>query len=106
MGSPPADETIALYLNGSLRLIAGRVLARDDLSAAFIGLADVLRPAADLAAQAVVIARRHRDGSLQPTDVEAMVAEALSGQAAAAGTPVIDHIVVGAAGGYWSSAEG
>lgn len=90
----------------ALRLIAGRVLARDELAAAFIGLGDVLRPAGDLAAQAFVIVRRHRDGSLQPTDTEAMVAEALVGRSAAAGIPMIDHIVIGAVGGYWSSAEG
>jgi DNA repair protein RadC len=58
-----------------------------------------------MGARAFVLVCRHRDGSLEPIQTEIMVARALATQAAAAGIPVLGHLVVGNVGGYQSTHE-
>lgn len=94
IGSLPHEVFVALFLDGSQRLITHEVLFRGTLGQASIYPREVAVRALHHNAQAMVVAHNHPSGDLTPSASDVAVTRALHGALGLLDVRLIDHLVV------------
>ena len=98
------EEFHALLLNSRHRVLREVLVTRGLLDSALIHPREVFRPAVAEGAAGVILVHNHPSGDPTPSGEDRAVTRQLGEAGRAVGIPVLDHVVVGAAG-YASLAE-
>jgi DNA repair protein RadC len=102
----PHEELHALYLARRGRLLAHRRLTRGNDRLTIVDPRQVLRPAVQLGAVAVVLGHNHPSGDPTPSAQDLACTERVGAAAAVLGVQLVDHVVVGATRCVSLAAEG
>lgn len=95
LGGRPQESLWALYLNQQHCLLAQRCLTTGNDAHTIIDPRQVLQPALQLGAAAVIIAHNHPCGDPQPSSDDIQATRQLCKAASLLGLELIDHIIVG-----------
>ncbi|WP_044987462.1 JAB domain-containing protein [Sorangium cellulosum] len=88
----------ALDVHGRVR--EARMLARGGADGVYVGHADILRAALDMAAQSFVLAHNHPSGDPAPTEVDQAMTQELRALSYALNIPLQAHVIVTPSGRY------
>jgi DNA repair protein RadC len=103
MALGPDEVLAAIYLDKKARVIASRVLTRGTESFTVVDPKQVLRPALERRAVAIILAHQHPSGSARPSQDDITATRHVAVAARAVGLELIDHIVLAAGTGEWVS---
>lgn len=95
----------ALYLTSHHHLIGYHEISRGCLNATLVHPRDVFKAALLTNAASVIVGHNHPSGDTTPSLEDVALTERLCCVGALLGVPVLDHIVVGRNGGYFSFRE-
>lgn len=102
LGALAHEEMWVVALDGRNGLRATRRVAQGGLHGCSVAARDILRVALLEAASALVLVHNHPSGDPTPSAEDIAMTRAVADAAAEVGTPLVDHVVVGAAGRYAS----
>ncbi len=97
-GAHPVEVFGAMFLDSQHRLIESRELFHGTLSQTAVYPREILRPALELNAAALVLFHNHPSGSPEPSRSDEFLTQSLKTALALVDVRVIDHFVIGAAG--------
>lgn len=100
----PRERLSAIYLDNQSRVLGTRVLSEGSASYTIVDPAEVMRPALELRARAIILAHQHPGGSTEPSQPDIQVTERAAAAANVLGLQLLDHIIV-TPDGYTSMAE-
>jgi DNA repair protein RadC len=97
-------ETVAaLLLATSHKLLGLHIVSVGTLDAAPVHLREVFKAAVLANTANLIIAHNHPSGDLAPSRVDHEMLNRLAGAGALLGIRVLDYIIVGTGGAYWSA---
>ncbi|MDD5748348.1 MAG: DNA repair protein RadC [Actinomycetota bacterium] len=94
-----------LLLDSKLHAIGTELMSRGTLNASIIHPGDAFRPAVRSACPAVIFAHNHPSGDPSPSDDDRRITARLSECGKILGISVLDHLIIGARGSYFSFAD-
>lgn len=103
LGAHHEEVMIAIALDGRNRVIAEVEVARGGRHGLVLTAPDVLRPMIRAGASAFIVLHNHPSGSPSPSEADLQMTEALSAAADIVGVPLVDHLIVAAHGGGFTS---
>ena len=103
LGGLDHEEVWLLCLDGKNGLRSARRIGMGGLHGCALRPADVLRPALEDAASGIVLVHNHPSGDPTPSDQDIEMTMALEAAALIVSVPLLDHVVIGARGGGWTS---
>lgn len=92
-------------VDARLRLVATRVISRGTLTASIVHPRESFRPAVRNAASGVIFAHNHPSGDPVPSDEDRRITGRLEEVGRILGIPMLDHVIIGAEGAYYSFAD-
>ena len=92
-------------VDAKLGLIRTEVISRGTLTASIVHPREAFRPAVRNAASGVIFAHNHPSGDHQPSDEDRRITGRLDEVGRILGIPLLDHVVIGAEGSYYSFAD-
>lgn len=99
------EHFIVISLNGAHEVLAVRVVSIGLLNRTIVHPREIFAdPLSDRAA-AIIVAHNHPSGQLEPSDEDQTITLRLVEAGKLLGVPVLDHIIVGRDGGYYSFVE-
>jgi DNA repair protein RadC len=101
----PYEKLAAIYLDRKRRVIGSRLLTVGSAGFTIVDPSQVLRPAVELGASALILAHQHPSGSATPSEQDYLVTERVVEGAKMLGINLLDHLVIGAQGRWSSLAE-
>ncbi len=105
MVTGPYEKLIGIYLDRRRRVLGTRHLTTGSDAFTVVDPRQVLRPALELGAAAVILAHNHPSGDATPSAMDREVTHRVAKAGYVLGIPLLDHIVVGRRGGWTSLAE-
>jgi DNA repair protein RadC len=103
LGEDTSGCTLAVMLDGQYRVVGCDIVAETRVKASRLTSLSVLTHVRETGARRFILARSRLDDSIQPTRLEVVVARLIGLSASVGNTPLVDHIIVGSVGGYWSA---
>jgi len=103
LGGLTTEVLLALGLDGRHRLRGEVELARGGSHAAVLTPADVLRPLVKMGATGFLLVHNHPSGDPTPSEQDLEMTAGLEAAALIVGIPLLDHLVIGARGGGYTS---
>ena len=103
LGSLTHEVVLALALDGRNHLVQELEVARGGVHGAALTPSDVFRPLIRAAASAFILIHNHPSGDPSPSIEDVHMTRAVARAADVVGIPLLDHIIVGARGGGWTS---
>ncbi|MBN2168683.1 MAG: DNA repair protein RadC [Actinobacteria bacterium] len=104
-----ATERIEVFscalLDSKLRLISAEVISRGILNASIVHPREAFRPAIKNAASGVIFIHNHPSGDSGPSEDDRAITDRLSKVGEIMGIPLLDHVIIGTAGSYYSFAD-
>lgn len=91
-----------LTLDAKHRVTGWRIISRGTLTSSLVHPREVFRPAIALGAAAVIVTHNHPSGDPEPSVEDVHVTARLCDAGRLLGIPVLDHVIIGAAG-RWTS---
>jgi DNA repair protein RadC len=101
----PQEVVSGAFLDCRNRLIRRKVIFRGTLESAPARPREILREALRANAARLVVAHNHPSGSLEPSEEDMLFTTKLSGAAEMVGIRLLDHLIVGAGGKFFSFAD-
>jgi len=95
------EQLVAVYLDTRRRVVATRVLTRGSAGFTVVDPRQVMRPAIEMGASAVIMAHNHPSGDPSPSSQDKEVTRRVAAAGRVIGIPLLDHIVIG--GRQWTS---
>lgn len=92
-------------VDAKLRLIRTELISRGTLTASVVHPREAFRPAVRNAASGVIFAHNHPSGDPLPSDEDRRITGRLEEVGRILGIPLLDHVVIGADGSYYSFAD-
>jgi len=92
-------------VDAKLRLLATTVISRGTLTASIVHPRESFRPAVRNAASGVIFAHNHPSGDPLPSDEDRRITGRLEEVGRILGIPMLDHVIIGAEGTYYSFAD-
>jgi len=92
-------------VDAKLRLVRTEVISRGTLTASIVHPRESFRPAVRNAASGVIFAHNHPSGDPVPSDEDRRITCRLEEVGRILGIPMLDHVIVGAEGSYYSFAD-
>ena len=92
-------------VDAKLRLIKTQVISRGSLTASIVHPRESFRPAVRSAASGVIFVHNHPSGDPLPSDEDRRITGRLEEVGRILGIPVLDHVIMGAGGSYYSFAD-
>ena len=92
-------------VDAKLRLIRTAVISRGTLTASIVHPRESFRPAVRNAASGVIFAHNHPSGDPLPSDEDRRITGRLQEVGRILGIPMLDHVIMGASGSYYSFAD-
>jgi len=99
------EHFIALTLNGAHQIISGYVVTIGLLNKTIVHPREIFYPAIKDNAAALILAHNHPSGSVEPSREDRDVTKRLYDAGELLGIQVLDHLVVGEKGHYYSFLE-
>lgn len=90
----PKEQLRGLYLNSRYRLIHDEVISVGSLTANIVHPREVLRPALEYSAAAIIIAHNHPSGSAKPTEADIEITRQLVEACKIIGVDLLDHLII------------
>jgi DNA repair protein RadC len=103
LGKDVAGCTVAVMLDRRYRVVGCNIVAETRIEASRLTSRSVLMHVREAGAQRFILARSRLDVSIQPTRQEVVVTRSIGLSASHGNVPMVDHIIVGTDGGYWSA---
>ncbi len=85
---------IALYVDGSRRLLKKKTLAIGSLNQNFLEFRELIKPAFNLPAAGIILVHNHPSGDTHPSDQDLVVTKEISQALAMVGVELVDHMIV------------
>jgi DNA repair protein RadC len=92
-------------VDAKLRLMRKEVISRGTLTASIVHPRESFRPAVRSSASGVIFAHNHPSGDPVPSDEDRRITGRLEEVGRILGIPMLDHVIVGAEGAYYSFAD-
>jgi len=92
-------------VDAKLRLVKTEVISRGTLTASIVHPRESFRPAVRNAASGVIFAHNHPSGDPVPSDEDRRITGRLEEVGRILGIPMLDHVIIGADGAYYSFAD-
>jgi len=92
-------------VDAKLRLIKTQVISRGSLTASIVHPRESFRPAVRNAASGVIFVHNHPSGDPLPSDEDRRITGRLEEVGRILGIPVLDHVIMGVSGSYYSFAD-
>jgi DNA repair protein RadC len=105
LGSEVVEVFGVLCLSTRCHVLGYHEVSRGTLDAALVHPREVFKPAVLTNAAALVIAHNHPSGDPTPSADDRLITDRLLRAAEIMGIPVLDHIIIGSAGRYYSFHE-
>jgi len=99
------EHFLAFYLNTRNHLVHEETISIGTLSASLVHPREVFAPAISRAAAALIVAHNHPSGDCSPSSEDKDVTRRLQESGALLGIPLLDHLIVGAGGDFFSFRE-
>lgn len=103
LGGFDREIMVAVVLDGRMNVIAEIELASGGHHGIAIAPPDIFRPLIRCAASAFVLVHNHPSGDPSPSREDITMTQALVGLADIVGVQLVDHVIVAARGGGWTS---
>ncbi len=103
LGGFDREIMVAVALDGRMNVIAEIELASGGHHGIAIAPPDIFRPLIRCAASAFVLVHNHPSGDPSPSREDITMTQALVGLADIVGVQLVDHVIVAARGGGWTS---
>ena len=101
----PVEVFSCALVDSKLRLIKTETISRGTLTGSMVHPRDAFRPAVRNAASAVIFAHNHPSGDPLPSEEDRRITGRLEEAGRILGIPVLDHVVLGTNGSYYSFAD-
>ena len=99
------EEFYSFYLNTKNRVIGMEMISKGSLNATLIHPREVFKGALLANAHAVILAHNHPSGDVEPSNADKIVTTTLIDAGKLLDVKVIDHVIIGSKGGYFSFSE-
>ncbi|NMW21793.1 MAG: DNA repair protein RadC [Chlorobiaceae bacterium] len=99
------EEFYSFYLNTKNRVIGMEMISRGTLNATLIHPREVFKGALLANAHAVILAHNHPSGDVEPSNADKNVTTMLVDAGNLLDVKVLDHVIIGSKGGYFSFRE-
>jgi len=103
LGSLRYEVVLALALDGRNYFLQELEVARGGIHGAALTPVDVFRPLIRAGAHGFVLCHNHPSGDPTPSAEDVVMTRAVAEVGAIVGIPLLDHIIIGARGGGWTS---
>ena len=101
-----AEEIFAmLVLDTKNQIIGGFEVSRGSLNSSIVHPREVFKRAILVNASSIILAHNHPSGDVEPSHEDRVLTHRLQEGGKLLGTPIIDHIVCGTGGAYYSFKE-
>lgn len=100
-----AEVFACALVDARLRLIKIHVISRGTLTASIVHPRESFRPAVRSAASGVIFAHNHPSGDPVPSEEDRRITSRLEEVGRILGIPMLDHVIVGSEGAYFSFAD-
>lgn len=97
------EVVLAVAIDGKNRILGEFEVARGGRHGAAVTAADVLRPVIRAAGSAFIVVHNHPSGDPTPSSEDIQMTKALRNAGLVVGVPLLDHLVIGARGGGYTS---
>lgn len=94
-----------LLLDGRNKVTGVFIAHRGTVASVLVSPADVLRPALVAGAASIIIFHNHPSGDVEPSEDDQQITRRIEKAAEVLGLKVLDHIILGEAGNYYSFAD-
>jgi len=105
MVSERVEVFTCAMVDAKLRLIRTEVISKGTLTASIVHPREAFRPAVRNAASGVIFVHNHPSGDPLPSEEDRRITGRLEEVGRILGIPLLDHVVVGAEGSYYSFAD-
>jgi DNA repair protein RadC len=105
MVSERVEVFTCAMVDAKLRLIRTEVISKGTLTASIVHPREAFRPAVRNAASGVIFVHNHPSGDALPSEEDRRITGRLEEVGRILGIPLLDHVVVGAEGSYYSFAD-
>jgi DNA repair protein RadC len=105
MVSERVEVFTCAMVDAKLRLIRTEIISKGTLTASIVHPREAFRPAVRNAASGVIFVHNHPSGDPLPSDEDRRITGRLEEVGRILGIPLLDHVVVGAEGSYYSFAD-
>jgi DNA repair protein RadC len=105
MVSERVEVFTCAMVDAKLRLIRMEIISKGTLTASIVHPREAFRPAVRNAASGVIFVHNHPSGDPLPSDEDRRITGRLEEVGRILGIPLLDHVVVGAEGSYYSFAD-
>ena len=99
------EEFYSFYLNTKNRIIGMEMISKGSLNATIIHPREVFKGALLANAHAVILAHNHPSGDVEPSNADKTITTMLVDAGKLLDVKVIDHVIIGSKGGYFSFSE-
>ena len=100
-----AEVFSCAMVDAKLRLIRMELISRGTLTASIVHPREAFRPAVRNSASSVIFAHNHPSGDPLPSDEDRRITCRLEEVGRILGIPLLDHVIIGADGSYYSFAD-
>lgn len=104
-----ANERIEVFncalVNSKLRLIKTEVVSKGILNASIVHPREAFRSAIRNSASGVIFVHNHPSGDAGPSEDDKAITDRLAKAGTIIGIPLLDHVIIGTAGAYYSFAD-
>lgn len=105
IGEPEQEVVLTLCLTARGRVFAGTVVGMGTLTASLVHPREVFREAVRANAASIILVHTHPSGDPAPSIEDDEVTHRILCAAELIGIPMIDHLILGASGTYFSYAD-
>jgi len=99
------EEFHVLYLNTKHQVIGMEMISKGTLNASLVHPREVFKGALLANAYALILAHNHPSGDVEPSNADKQVTETLVGAGKLLDVKILDHVIIGSTGLFFSFSE-
>jgi len=99
------EQCVVMVLDAKHQVIGINVVSIGSLSVSIVHPREVFKPAILLNAAAVILSHNHPSGDTTPSEEDHALTQRLKEAGKCLGIPLLDHLVLGDHGNFWSFAD-
>ena len=99
------EEFHSFYLDTKNRVIGMEMISKGTLNASLVHPREVFKGALLAYAHALILAHNHPSGDVEPSTADNMVTKNLVDAGKLLNVEILDHVIIGSKGGYFSFSE-
>ena len=99
------EEFHSFYLDTKNHVIGMEMISKGTLNASLVHPREVFKGALLANAHALILAHNHPSGDVEPSNADKMVTKNLVDAGKLLNVEILDHVIIGSKGGYFSFSE-